>query len=505
MRIAIVSTEVRGFHTGGIGSYVVEAGAALTAAGHEVWLITHAPSEAGLRAKMKALPGFAKVAFVDDVAGASDGPRFGLARVTLRFAQLAHDCLLAAGVPFDYIEFADYGAAGCVAVAEQRLFGSHGDAVVAVALHSPTFDCWQHNEGTHVYGPLQREVAVLEHEAIALAPVVWSPSLNLAQTVSERLGRPLDQIETVRYPMRIDAAIAPRAVEPSELADLSMLYCGRVEPRKGVRELVQAFQQMPELAIVCMGADGNTAPLQTSEVDYLRRLASSNVTFAPPLGRDALLARLRETDVVVLPSRWDNWPNMCLEAMAAGCIVIGGRNSGMAEMISHGETGFLVDGTCPDDLERVIREDLRAALPRLAEIRDAAARRSRELCDPSKYVAAIEELVAGHRGKGRWPITDSRAVPGASPRRATAISRSCWSTMARRELTHLRSWPRWLPGIPASGFSARVTGASQRPAITRSNKRRASSSCAWTPTTSCAPTTSRPACRCLRGPKTPSH
>ena len=129
MRIALVSTEVGGIHNGGIGTYVIEAAHALSGAGHEVWLVTYLPDSSSSEV-IEQLPGFARVLFVEDCPSATDPIRFGLARVPLRFAQLAHEMLRDAGVAFDLIEFADYGANGAVAVAEQRLFGSHGDAVV---------------------------------------------------------------------------------------------------------------------------------------------------------------------------------------------------------------------------------------------------------------------------------------------------------------------------------------------------------------------------------------
>ena len=73
MRIAFISDEVSGFHTGGIGTYIVEAGHALTAAGHEAWLITEPPSEER-REEMRRIQGFSHVRFVDECAAAKGLP-----------------------------------------------------------------------------------------------------------------------------------------------------------------------------------------------------------------------------------------------------------------------------------------------------------------------------------------------------------------------------------------------------------------------------------------------
>ncbi|MFK7743247.1 MAG: glycosyltransferase [Planctomycetota bacterium] len=325
-----------------------------------------------------------------------------MARRTLRFAQLAHEVLRDAGVAFDYIEFADYEANGSVALAEQRLFGTHGDAVLAVVLHSPTHDCWLHNDSMHVFGPTEREIATLEDEAIRMAPLVWSPSENLRDSVCNRLGIARDQIPIVRYPMACanPAEASAKRTTASSLAELSFIYCGRIEPRKGVRELAAMCRQLPEITVDCYGRDSNTSPPQSSEAAALSKVAP-NLRCHGHIARDALLARMQEADVVLLPSRWDNWPNTCLEAMSKGRIVVAGDNSGMPEMIQHGIHGFLFRSGDGEDLARVLREDVEPAIPRFAEIRAAAMACSRELCDRSTYVAAIAELVAKHRGRGR--------------------------------------------------------------------------------------------------------
>lgn len=436
MRCALVSTEIGGFHHGGIGTYVRQAAKALTAAGHEVWLVTQHPEPARID-ELRTLPEFAQVRFVEEVAAAAPRLRFAQAHPTLDFAQRAYDALRAAAVPFDYLEFPDYGAAGAVAVAEQRLFGSLDPALVVVALHSPTFECWQHNRALHVYGPHEREVAALEHETIRHAPRLWSPSARLRELVAERLGLDPAAIPLVRYPLQLPATAPPPPAPRTRLADLDFVFCGRIEPRKGVRELAAAFAQLPELRLDCIGRDGPTAPLQTSEVEALRRHGPPNVRYLPPLPRDQLLARLRTADVVLLPSPWDNWPNACLEAMAEARVVVGGRNSGMAEMIEPGRSGFLVDGGSADDLVRVLRHELAPALDRLPAIGAAAAERSRSLADPRHYVTAIEQLVETHRRSPRRPASpkppprvsvlvpyhrEDEAMVGAAVRSAAAQS-----------------------------------------------------------------------------------
>lgn len=411
MRACLVSNEVAGIRGGGIGTYVVEAGYALRAAGHEVWLITARPDEGEDAAWRDA---FDQVRYLEDAAIQGD-VEFGRARRVIEPSHRAHTLLTNAGVEFDYIEFADYEGWGYTPLLEQRLFRTYGNAVTSVVLHSPLYEIREFNEGLHSRTPALREQVALEDEAISRALTAWSPSKRLRELVATRLGLPGDFAEIIRYPMRLDPDFPQPPESGRRLEDLKFLYFGRIEPRKGVREIVDAFTRMPELSIELVGDDLPTAPFGGSEIEYLQKKAGPNITFTGALPREEMLEHLQNADVVVLPSPWENWPNTCIESMAAARVVIGSSNGGMGEMIQPGQSGFLVEGGNADDLVRVMRDEVGAALDRLESIGRAAAIRIRELSDPPRYVASIEALVANRRPKPLPTLTERPLVSVITP------------------------------------------------------------------------------------------
>ena len=83
--------------------------------------------------------------------------------------------------------------------------------------------------------------------------------------------------------------------------------------------------------------------------------------------------RLRELDVLVQPSRADNFPLAVLEAMAAGVPVVATRVGGIPELVLDGETGLLVEPESPTALAEAL--DGLAASP---ERRRGLGRRGRE-------------------------------------------------------------------------------------------------------------------------------
>jgi glycosyltransferase involved in cell wall biosynthesis len=56
----------------------------------------------------------------------------------------------------------------------------------------------------------------------------------------------------------------------------------------------------------------------------------------------AKMKELEQADVVVIPSLWDNFPMVCIEAMASSKVVVASKVGGLKEMISDGIDGFLV-------------------------------------------------------------------------------------------------------------------------------------------------------------------
>jgi glycosyltransferase involved in cell wall biosynthesis len=67
-----------------------------------------------------------------------------------------------------------------------------------------------------------------------------------------------------------------------------------------------------------------------------------------------LLPVLQHARAVVLPSRMDNLPNTCIEAMAQGQVVIGTRGTSFEQLLEDGESGVLCDVDDPAGLMAAI-------------------------------------------------------------------------------------------------------------------------------------------------------
>ncbi len=84
------------------------------------------------------------------------------------------------------------------------------------------------------------------------------------------------------------------------------------------------------------------------------RAYSQNIEFLGYLDNAGLIDILSQTDICIFPSIWENFPNVCLESMAAGLPVIASRNGGMAEIITHEKNGLLISPGAPNEITDTI-------------------------------------------------------------------------------------------------------------------------------------------------------
>ncbi len=122
-------------------------------------------------------------------------------------------------------------------------------------------------------------------------------------------------------------------------ADLMLLFVGSGYERKGLDSLLRAMRRLPaNVRLVVVGRD--------SRQRRWRRWAhalgiASRVHFAGPRGD--VLPWYAAADVFTLPTLYDPFPNVVLEAMASGLPVVTSTKSGARDIIRHGENGFLCD------------------------------------------------------------------------------------------------------------------------------------------------------------------
>ena len=130
-----------------------------------------------------------------------------------------------------------------------------------------------------------------------------------------------------------------------------LLTVGRIEPLKGLDVLIESLAQMTErrrLQLLIVGGDDRAE----REIERLRAVAAAAgvlelVRFVGPIAHDELERYYNAADVVVVPSFYESFGLVAVEAMASGVPVVASRVGGLMSTIADGRTGYLVPWRCP--------------------------------------------------------------------------------------------------------------------------------------------------------------
>jgi hypothetical protein len=256
-------------------------------------------------------------------------------------------------------------------------------------LHSPTEFIARYNEWNSAEPSLAAAKRV-EDYTVSAADALLCPSRFLARQATANYGLPEDSVEVIPYPL---GAVEILKRDQATWSDGSICYVGRLEKRKGVLEWIDAAIEVTrqdfKASFEFVGANvlGSNPILSEAILDRLiPHSLKQRFIFHGKVDRRQLPEILKRARIAVVPSRWENFPYACVEAMASGLPVIASPEGGMCEMIADGQTGWLAERADSVALAKALVRALETPPTRIAEMGRAAAKSIRELCDNQKIV-----------------------------------------------------------------------------------------------------------------------
>ncbi len=161
------------------------------------------------------------------------------------------------------------------------------------------------------------------------------------------------------YPIPADEAKQYIGLKPE---NRMVLFVGRIEPLKGIDTLIQAMSCLDlqgmhrpvHLAII--GGDVDVSPEEMSdEMTRLQKMCDDlcmggMVVFLGKRGQDTLPYYYSAAEVVVMPSLYESFGMVALEAMACGTPVIASEVGGLGYLVQNGITGYTIPDSEPEAL-----------------------------------------------------------------------------------------------------------------------------------------------------------
>ena len=203
-----------------------------------------------------------------------------------------------------------------------------------------------------------------------------------------RRWAPSARFELVSNPFVPSAQAGEHANAPRECDTPTVLFVGRLEPQKGILDLLSAF------SVVCRTEKCRLVLAGSGDADRVRRTAAeagitASVEITGYLSGDAIWAAYAGADIFVLPSYREGLPTVILEAMSFGLPVVTTRIRGAADLLEDEINALFVPPGDPESLAAAILRLLRDP-----ELRASMGDRNRASLDAFVPAAVIPQYAA---------------------------------------------------------------------------------------------------------------
>jgi glycosyltransferase involved in cell wall biosynthesis len=250
-----------------------------------------------------------------------------------------------------------------------------------------------------------RQQERIERSALRRADGVFGPSRIISALVEKDVGRPVEIIESPFLPdtSRTDDSQYRTHLEGKTY----LLFFGTLSVLKGIVTLAEVLPGLlaehPDLLFVFIGKerDGYRGIPMKDHILSLAGDCRERILFLGKMRHEQLYPILSRALAVVLPSRLDNFPNTCLEAMAHRRVIVGTRGTSFEQLLADGESGILCEVDDPASLREAVERAIGLPDDRRREMGEKAWERVREL-RPERAAAQLssfyDKVISGEAG-----------------------------------------------------------------------------------------------------------
>jgi len=195
-----------------------------------------------------------------------------------------------------------------------------------------------------------------EKKLAKLCDQIVLPTQKEKEYLIQYYNAPVDKIRIVPCGVNLelfkplDKTSARRGLSFS-INDLIILYVGRYTPIKGLDRLFKAFRNLAHLShlrLVLVGGDGEHSPMLRQLQSKAKALHIENrLMFAGRVDQKTLPEYYSAADVLVVPSYYESFGLVALEALACGTPVVTTSVGAMEDIVKEGVTGYVAKDTDP--------------------------------------------------------------------------------------------------------------------------------------------------------------
>jgi glycosyltransferase involved in cell wall biosynthesis len=197
---------------------------------------------------------------------------------------------------------------------------------------------------------------------------------------AQKFGFSLPEIHVIPNGVDLnDGRLDQKQITPSIANTISkkpyLLSLGRINWKKGLDRLIPALTYIPDIPLVIAGNDEENYRPKLEKL-ALTYGVFSRITFTGLVHGADKEALLNNASVLILPSYSENFGNVVLEAMAAGCPVVVTPEVGISDVVEKYKTGLVVDGK-----PEILGKSAKSLLSNNGKLKDMGERGQRTVRD----------------------------------------------------------------------------------------------------------------------------
>lgn len=204
------------------------------------------------------------------------------------------------------------------------------------------------------FSPLHRKLLAIEREAFESAGLqkVFTNSEMVRREILERFTVAPEKVEVIHNGVEWNEHAAPFAASfRDRRAEFRLLFVGHGYRRKGLRPLLQGLALLGKSDVILdvVGNDPNTAAFEREA----KRLGVRAHFHGPQAN---LIPFYQRADALAIPSFYDPFANVTVEALSLGLSVVSSKHNGGVEVLTS-ETGVVIDElTNPESVADALRQ-----------------------------------------------------------------------------------------------------------------------------------------------------
>lgn len=320
----------------------------------------------------------------------------------------------------DIIEIQEYNAIGYYILQNKKISDNYLNGIpVVIHLHTPQFSLFPINKMINYKLP-NYWVGEMEKFCIKAADSLLCPSRFLAEKL--QYLNPNVKIKVINLPfdITVDSSIDNAKEKDNNL----FVYFGRIEYRKGVEQLMHAFENLWKKGYKCklklIGGDTDFYPKNQKLGEILRNRYSNRIEeglllFQKNTPQAQLVKDIKKARAVIIPSLYENFPNTCIMSMWLKMPVIVSKQGGQSEMVEQdGVNGYIFDHMIKGELESKILQVLNDSEEKLKLMGNNAKKRIENLCnidDNYNYrIGFFKNVIKNQHNSSFYPFLNDSSI-----------------------------------------------------------------------------------------------